>query len=37
MYCCAYVLKIIDVPVIYHCGNSDCECGEKCVDLIIAY
>jgi len=25
------------VPTTYHCGNSDCECGEKCVALIIAY
>jgi len=34
--CSTLRFQMINVPTSYHCGNSDCECGDKCVILIAA-
>lgn len=34
--CSTLRFQMINVPTSYHCGNSDCECGDKCVILIVA-
>jgi len=33
--CSTLRFQMINVPTSYHCGNSDCECGDKCVILIV--